>query len=228
MDAIYSVLTERARKAVRQLSQSEQRRAVIALAGPPGSGKSTIAAKVVKNLNDQATRPFAVSVPMDGFHLSRATLDKLPNRDEAYARRGAPWTFDADGVLDLVQHLCTSRALNIGTILAPSFDHVMKDPVKDAILIPEDFTLVILEGNYLLLDREPWRQINELVDDTWFVDVAPDLARERIAKRHIKSGIELDWTSAIARAESNDILNGAEIRKYLIKPCITVQSVNVR
>lgn len=224
MEPVYSSLTDRALE-LRKKLENVQQRVVVVLAGPPGSGKTTIADKVVKRLNATSTKPFAVVLPMDGFHLSRATLDALPNKAEAYARRGASWTFDEAGVLKLVNILSQSRKQAADIILAPSFDHAAKDPVADGIEISPDIKFVVLEGNYLLLNEDPWSQVNTLVDDTWFVDVDPDLARNRIAKRHIKAGIESTWDDAVRRAEGNDLLNGVEIRKKLVKPAILIQSV---
>lgn len=228
MEPVYSSLTDRAIELCKHLGDNAspaQHRIVVALAGPPGSGKSTIAAKVVQRLNATSTVSFAAIVPMDGFHLPRSTLDTLPNKLEAYARRGASWTFDEKGVLKLINVLSKSRFETSDIIIAPTFDHAAKDPVDDGITITADITFVLLEGNYLLLDAEPWNQIQGLVDDTWFVDVDPELARTRIAKRHIEAGIETTWDAAVRRAESNDLLNGVEIRRKLVKPAVVIQSV---
>ncbi len=147
MEAIYSDLTTRAMRILEHGHGSNLRRVIVAVAGAPGSGKSTIAAAVIQALNDKAPQPIAVCVPMDGLNLPRAILDELPNRGEAYARRGAPWTFDAEKVIDFVHHLAKSRTENMGTMLAPSFDHALKDPVEDGISIAEGISLVLLEGN---------------------------------------------------------------------------------
>jgi pantothenate kinase len=228
MEPIYRSLTERALLLKDRLDHGSpgQHRIVVVLAGPPGSGKSTIAAKVVQRLNATSTTPFAALVPMDGFHLPRSALDLLPNRAEAYARRGASWTFDSNGILNLVHSLSESRFESSSeTILAPSFDHALKDPVEDGIRIAPDIKFVLLEGNYLLLDEEPWCRIEGLVDDSWFVDVEERLARGRIAKRHVKSGIETSWEAAVRRAEGNDLVNGRIIRQKLVRPAVAVQSV---
>ncbi|PMD58384.1 P-loop containing nucleoside triphosphate hydrolase protein [Hyaloscypha bicolor E] len=228
MEPIYRSLTERALSLKDRLDNGSpgQHRIVVVLAGPPGSGKSTIAAKVVQRLNATSTTPFAALIPMDGFHLPRSALDLLPNRAEAYARRGASWTFDSNGILDLVHSLSESRfEPSSETILAPSFDHALKDPVEDGIRIAPDIGFVLLEGNYLLLDEEPWCRIEGLVDDSWFVDVEERLARGRIAKRHVKSGIETSLEAAVRRAEGNDLVNGRIIRQKLVRPAVAVQSV---
>jgi pantothenate kinase len=50
-------------------------------------------------------------------------------------------------------------------IKAPGFDHARKDPIPDAIEISSRAKVVIIEGNYVLLDQEPWSRISTLVDD---------------------------------------------------------------
>jgi pantothenate kinase len=229
MESVYTTLSTRAYEIYNKLSlnpEAKQRRVVISLAGPPGCGKSTIAEEVVRRLNEASgdTQIGAV-VPMDGFHLTRAALGAMPNRDEAIARRGAPWTFDAQGVVELVTTLRNSREDLSRVHEVPGFDHALKDPIQSAIKITQNIRILILEGNWLLLDVHPWSTISKLVDDTWFVDVDPKLALTRVAKRHLASGVEKDWAGALLRAQRNDIANGDLVRAKLIKPMIYVYSV---
>ncbi|KAI9148957.1 putative uridine kinase [Paramyrothecium foliicola] len=226
MESIYSALTQRAFE-IRDKAQhngSSSSRAVIALAGPPGSGKSTVAAEVTSRINKNVGRRVAAVLPMDGFHYSRAHLDTLPNREEAHRRRGVAWTFDAQGVVALVK-LLHSTKLDTMAIRAPGFDHETKDPIADAHTIGPEIEVVIIEGTWLLYDLEPWSMVSTLVDDTWFIDVDPSLALYRVAHRHLKSGIESSLEAALVRAEENDLANGEEIRKHLIRPGIRVESV---
>lgn len=229
MEHVYTTLTDRALAVQGKLKQDNPNvRTVVALAGPPGSGKTTIANEVARRINAQIGRPVAAVLAMDGFHYSRAHLDALPNRAEAYARRGAHWTFDAAGVLDLVNKLHVSRLERSQAILAPSFDHELKDPIADNICISPQVEIVILEGNWLLLDKDPWKRVAGLVDDTWFVDVDREAARQRVAARHIKAGIESTIEAALARVDGNDSINGDEIREHLVKPNMVVQSLDER
>ncbi|TLS30352.1 hypothetical protein PpBr36_03210 [Pyricularia pennisetigena] len=185
-------------------------RLLIALAGPPGSGKTTIATNVVKILeerrrSDDPTTPKTTAVSADGFHLPLETLRALPNAEEAIARRGAPWTFDGLAAVALVRELGrTPRA----TVSAPTFDHAVKDPVPDGLSVGPDVDVCLLEGNYLLCDEEPWSGVAAEVHDRWLVSVAEDLARARVAARHVAAGIEPDLESALKRTDGNDMVNG--------------------
>jgi pantothenate kinase len=226
MDYTYGLMASRARyihALERQINPAK--RVVIALAGPPGSGKSTAAQRVVDLLNQNQEESWAQLLPMDGFHYSKQILDELPDRVEAYARRGADWTFDAAVLLTFIRRLREFDTDSEEVIHAPGFDHALKDPTLDAIAIGPETSLVILEGSWLLLDQEPWREISSLVDDTWFIDVDPKLARLRIAQRHVQAGIEPDMMRALARADANDMINGTKIRSLLVPPKFQIQSI---
>lgn len=211
-------------------------RTLVGIAGPPGCGKSTIATHVVRLLNERDTDhheqdrpiPQACVVGMDGFHYTRAQLDALPNAREAHARRGAPWTFAVERILHFLDELCRSARLPAGsrpTIHAPSFDHAVKDPVEHDIRVPPAADIVILEGNYLFLDQAKWRDIASRLHLRVFVDVAPALARERVARRHLQSGIETTLDQARRRFDENDAPNGELVRACVGRYDVLVQSV---
>jgi pantothenate kinase len=109
-------------------------------------------------------------------------------------------------------------------IKAPSFDHALKDPVEDDIKIGAETSVIILEGNYLLLDIETWRDISELVDVKVFIDVDVDCARNRVARRHVAAGIEDSYQKALGRFDSNDALNGELIRNSLVRYDVRIES----
>ena len=117
---------------------------------------------------------------MDGYHLSNAELHRLGRHE----RKGAPDTFDAAGYIAVLREL---RA-NAGVVRAPLFDRSIEEPVQDAITVPRDASLVITEGNYLLLDVEPWTQIRPLLEEIWFVEVDEAARIERLVARHVRFG----------------------------------------
>nr|GEW88289.1 putative uridine kinase C227.14 isoform X1 [Tanacetum cinerariifolium] len=170
-------------------------RHIVGLAGPPGAGKTTIALEIVKRVNklwpqkscslDSQVEPpeIAVVLPMDGFHLYRHQLDTMEDPKEAHARRGAPWTFNPDLFLK-----CLKTLREQGSVCAPSFDHGVGDPVEDDIFVNVQHKVVIVEGNYLLLEEGTWKEVSSMFDEKWFVDVDIDIAMERVLKRHIGTG----------------------------------------
>jgi len=181
--------------------EKAQRRLLFGLAGCPGSGKSTLAAAVVAELNERSGLPdFAALLPMDGFHLSREQLDALPDPKTAHFRRGAPFTFDAQAFVTTVRSVRAGQAIS-----APGFDHAVGDPVPGAVQVAESACLVVVEGNYLCLPHAPWSELPSLLDETWFVDVTPAIAMERIVQRHMRVW-NISREAALVRA-SSDLLN---------------------
>ncbi|ERT02940.1 uncharacterized protein SPSK_09632 [Sporothrix schenckii 1099-18] len=217
----------------RYLRTPPDQRVLIAIGGIPGSGKTSLARAVAAAINqkhaEQAgvsgpvgtakpTEPVATAVPMDGFHLTRAQLSAMPDPVRAHARRGAEFTFDGAAFLALVERLRApieepDTSGSVATVLAPSFDHAIKDPVADAIAIGPRQRIVLFEGNYVCLDKEPWRTASDAqhMDERWFVDVDFAVARARLIQRHIAAGLAADAEAAAARADENDLVNGAEI-----------------
>ncbi|KAK3407226.1 hypothetical protein EUGRSUZ_K03312 [Eucalyptus grandis] len=168
---------------------------ILGLAGPPGAGKSTLASEVVQRVNklwpqkassfDSQVEPMdiAIVLPMDGFHLYRSQLDAMENPEEAHARRGAPWTFNPELLLT-----CLKDLREQGSVYVPSFDHGIGDPVEDDIFVSLQHKVVIVEGNYLLLEEGVWGDVSSFFDEKWFIDVDIGAVMERVVKRHISTG----------------------------------------
>ena len=169
----------------RGLAEAGERR-LLGITGAPGAGKSTIAARVVEALGEAAAL-----VPMDGFHLANAELERLGRRD----RKGAIDTFDAAGYVALLRRL---RFPAGETVYAPTFRREIEEPIACAIPVAPEVPLVVTEGNYLLVPEEPWAAVRGLLDEAWYV--APD-EETRIAwltARHVEFGKPPD----VARAWS--------------------------
>jgi pantothenate kinase len=151
-------------------------RTLLGIAGCPGAGKSTLSDALISSL------PSTVVVPMDGFHMLNDDLVRLGRRD----RKGAPDTFDANAYIALLQRIRHQGADEIVT--APRYDRAASAPVPDAITIEPDVSLVITEGNYLLLDHRPWDEVKELLDEVWFADIDSADRLPRLIARHIEFG----------------------------------------
>lgn len=200
MHDTYDTLASDLRDAI--AAQPQEQQFWLGLIGAPGSGKSTLSGGLLERIGDQA-----VIIPMDGYHFSRAELDAMPDPTEAHRRRGAPFTFNAER---FVRDLTLARDTGVGTF--PTFQHGVGDPVEYGIeLNRSKHRLVIIEGNYLLLDEEPWCHLVLLFDETWFIQVEIAIIRERLKQRFLANG--LPEAAALERVESNDIRNSELIHQ---------------
>jgi pantothenate kinase len=150
-------------------------RALLGITGPPGAGKSTLAAELVAALRDEA-----VLVPLDGFHLDDTVLDALGRRD----RKGAPDTFDAAGFVHLLRRV-VMRTEDV--VYAPRFEREREQAVAGALAVPRDVPLVVVEGNYLLCDGS-FSPVRELLTQCWFLDVDASTRVRRLTDRHVRHG----------------------------------------
>lgn len=157
-------------------------RIIIGIVGVPGAGKSTLATQLVAAVNAQSSPATAVALGMDGFHLSKAQLAQMPDPARAFARRGAPWTFDAAGFVHTLARVRTGHATTW-----PDFAHDVGDPVPDAIVVSPQTRLIVVEGLYLLHDHDGWEHAHALLDEAWYLNTPMDVAMERLAKRHMQA-----------------------------------------
>src|SRR5690242_10294052 len=134
-----------ARDAMAPLLDSDRRRLVVGIAGPPAAGKSTLSTSLAGALCAEFGAGAAVAVPMDGFHLANAELARLGLAE----RKGAPETFDAAGFVHLLGRLRTPRPDEV--VYAPEFNRALNESIGSAIPVPAQVRVVVIEGNYLLL-----------------------------------------------------------------------------
>jgi len=176
---------------------------MVALAGLPGSGKSTFAARLAHRVNARAGADVMLSLSMDGFHLPQAALRQMPDPQAAFARRGAPWTFDVAGLAARLQML---REQGEAPVAWPGFEHEVGDPVEAALLVSPATRLILVEGLYLLQQSDGWDAVGQTFDERWYLDTPLELSLERLVARHRKAW-NIGENAAKARVESNDSLN---------------------
>ena len=133
-------------------------------------------------------------VGLDGWHLTRAQLAALPDPELAKDRRGAHWTYDPDGYLEFVKNLRVplippSRSHAVEPIIAPSFDHAVKDPEPVGVKIYPWHRIVVIEGLYCFLSIGAWKEAGELLDERWLTTLDFGEATKRIIVRHVASGV---------------------------------------
>lgn len=189
-DTTFDALLDRLTDLTRQ-----ERRTFVALAGAPGAGKSHIADRLMSELASRAPRLAAI-LPMDGFHLDDGLLEARGDR----ARKGAPHTFDLDGFTAMLERL---EKEDDRPVLVPVFDRSIEISRASAREIPASTRLIVVEGNYLLLNRPGWADLGERFDLTVFIDTPEKKLRRRLAARWAG----MDHDTATQKLEGNDLPN---------------------
>lgn len=181
------------------LQELKKRRILVGICGVPGSGKSTLASDLSDILLNSKV------VPMDGFHYTKAQLCAFDDPIKAFERRGAHYTFNVKSFLGLVQKLSLDDK-----VYAPSFDHSIGDPVENDIAITAGNTIILLEGLFLGLNDNLWKEIFDLLDYSIFIDIPIERAMDRVFKRH---SINISDIEAVKRINQNDRPNAEYILK---------------
>jgi pantothenate kinase len=190
---------------------ADGRRRLVALAGAPGSGKSTVAADVAARLNAAAPGLCAV-VPMDGFHYDDAVLVPRGWRP----RKGAPHTFDVAGLSALLRRLRAGDE----DVAHPLFDRKLELSRAAAAVAPRAARLILVEGNWLLLRDPPWDALGPLFDLTAMTDCPMDLIEARLRARWR----DLPPAEAAARVEGNDLPNARRVLEGSAAPDLRVRA----
>ena len=156
-------------------------RAILGIAGCPGSGKSTLVDALLAGIHAVMGDGWVAHIPMDGFHLADAQLDRIGVR----GRKGAPETFDAAGYAHLLERV--KREAD-DVVYVPGFDRTLEQPLAAALVVLPSVRLVVTEGNYLLLDDPHWARARRAMDAVWFVASEEAMRVERLVARHVRFG----------------------------------------
>ena len=187
-------ITKEETKAIVAECAAAANRTIIGIIGKPGGGKSTLSKYLLKGMD-----PTLVSVvPMDGFHLSNKVLKELGRSD----RKGAHDTFDVKGFTTLIQRIKLDSA---DAIYYPVFDRSIEESIAAQGVVYPSTRVVIVEGNYLMHDKDGWQEISPLLDQSWYAFLDEDIRISRLISRHIAFG--KDPESAKAWAKGSDQVN---------------------
>jgi pantothenate kinase len=180
-------------------------RTIIGIVGKPGGGKSTLSKFLLKGMDSTLVSV----VPMDGFHLSNKILKELGRSD----RKGAQDTFDVNGFKTLIERI---KLDNVDPIYYPIFDRSIEESIAAQGVVYPSTRVVIVEGNYLMHDRDGWQEISPLLDQSWYAFLEEDIRISRLISRHIAFG--KDPESAKAWAKGSDQVN-AELIEVGVGRC---------
>lgn len=173
-------------------------RILVGISGAPGAGKSTLSQALSTKLNK--SEHVAAVIPMDGYHLDDSLLEDLG----LLKRKGAPETFDFAGF----KHLLL-RIKNEDEVVYPVFDREREISIAGAGILKKNIRIVIVEGNYLLFDEEPWSCLSKLWDYSVFLDVELTVLEQRLIDRWLDHGFSR--AEARQKALGNDIQNSKRV-----------------
>jgi len=179
---------------------ADKGRILVAIVGAPASGKSTLSDRLYHHLGGD--KAGAAVVPMDGFHFDNGILEERG----LLARKGAPETFDVGG---LKRTLMALRDTPNEDVYVPLFDRTLEISRGSARMIAPDHKIILVEGNYLLLDQSPWNQLHGLFDLSIYLDVPEDTLRSRLITRWRSYGF--DEATATHKTTSNDLPNAQTV-----------------
>jgi putative kinase len=181
-------------------------RLLVAVAGPPGSGKTSFAALLVAVINAEMGRDGAVLIQQDGWHYYNDYLDThFIHRDgqEIPLRRlkGCPETYDTAAALTFLEAIKQGQELDY-----PVYSRQLHDPLPHAGTVKKEHQVVVIEGNYWLLQEPPWSKFQPLFDVSIFLTAESETLLDGLRQRHLRGGKTLDFiTPHMARVDLPNI-----------------------
>ena len=196
------------------MQRKQGKRILVMLAAPPGTGKSTLAGFLEKLSSERVGISRIQAIGMDGFHRRQEYL--LSHETEVDGEmmpmvriKGAPMTFDLEGLRAKIEQVAAGNSCGW-----PTYDRHLHNPIEDAIQVTGD--IVVLEGNYLLLDEDGWRDLHKMADYTLFIRADEEMLRERLVSRKAASGNTIEKAEAFV--DFSDMKNVRLCLENSLKP----------
>jgi pantothenate kinase len=186
------------------INNSDKNRYFIALSGPPASGKSTISEKFIHDLN---VKGFQSSIlQMDGFHYD----DQILKEKNLLLKKGSPETFDVMGLINFV-----SRLDKEDEVVIPIFDRSLELSRSSAVIISKNTKVILVEGNYVLLNSYPWKELHKFFNSTIMINCEEKILEKRLIERW--KNFNLPKEEIDKKVYENDLPNGVNVLKNSIE-----------
>lgn len=190
------------------LREKMNRRILIFLAGPPAVGKSTLAIFLEKLSRERNDLNSIQSLSLDGFHYN----NKYLKENNLYNIKGMPETYDIDNFKKYLE------AIQYKNIKWPIYDRNLHNPIMDKVDVTAD--IILIEGNWLLLNEIGWRDLRSLCDYSIFIKAEEVLLKNRLIQRKIKGG--LDKEKALEFYKRTDSKNIQRVMCYSYSADLTL------
>ena len=185
------------------IDNNDKNRYFIALSGPPASGKSTISENLVKDLSAKGYNSSILQ--MDGFHYD----DLILKERKLLSKKGAPETFDVMGLINFV-----SRLRKEDEVVIPIFDRSLELSRSSAVIISKNTKVIIVEGNYVLLNSYPWSELHKFFNTTVMINCEKKILEKRLIERW--ENFNLPKKEIDEKVYKNDLPNGVNVLKNSI------------
>ena len=185
------------------IDNNDKNRYFIALSGPPASGKSTISENLVKDLSAKGYNSSILQ--MDGFHYD----DLILKERKLLSKKGAPETFDVMGLINFV-----SRLHKEDEVVIPIFDRSLELSRSSAVIISKNTKVIIVEGNYVLLNSYPWSELHKFFNTTVMINCEKKILEKRLIERW--ENFNLPKKEIDEKVYKNDLPNGVNVLKNSI------------
>lgn len=196
------------------LHSEKQKRIVCFIAAAPGTGKSTLVSFLEYLFRNHNKTLKLQSLGMDGFHRCQDYLlthtAMVDNKEiKMVDIKGNPITFDVDRLNYKLNELVTSK-----TLKWPVYDRTLHNPIEDKIEVDGD--IILVEGNYLLLDYPKWNELTKSADYTIYIDADIDDLKDRLITRKAKSS--LSYEEAVRFVNNSDLKNAVICKTHSVAP----------
>ena len=191
----------------------KETRLIVCIFGSPGSGKSTFSAILNRELN-KIDGLMSKVVPMDGFHFD----NKILADRNMLQFKGSPETFDTNGFISLLAKLQQQPETDH---VIPIFDRELDLSRASARLIEKSTNILLIEGNYLMLNQAPWNRLQMFFDLTIKIESDRRILKDRLLKRWLDLGISRNQASE--KIKQNDLPNSVIVENLSMPADLYVQ-----